>query len=231
MKYIEYWSKALFTPIRKFLGFFWYWVAVWFREPAREVCYNYFLNNGIWVKRIQERNPMLLGDLWVLQSTRFEEAGIFKRRDVGWLEFQFWYWFVWIWNDDDSNYDTTDLGFLEKLVLGIHYPWLGKPFRGYVKGKLEEIKKLKFGNTFELGSKRNGKNSWFNPVCSGFWNLRNTAYNAKYKQFESDEPKDLYFEMFGKAFGWVETEVVNGKQNWHMLLADEIKPEYAKYKK
>lgn len=224
-RYIYFLFVGIFTPIRKVVAVIMFWAVVWFREPARNAVYNYILSNERWLKRLYERHPVSSETLWLLQSTRFELTGEVTKNDIRWITFQFWYWCVWIWVDDDSNYDTTDLGFLKKVASGEHYPVLGKPFRKYITKQVEYIESnVLFGNTFELGDLRGGKNAYLNFVCSTLWTLRNSAYNAKYFQFETNNEKLTFksFTIFGYKFGWEKTEVVDGHQNYHMFFFDKV---------
>jgi len=223
-RYIYFFMVTSITGIRKVVGVPVYWCVVWFREPARYYVYNYILQEQRWLKRLYERHPVSKETLWLLQSTRFEMGGEVPKEHIGWLTFQFWYWAVWIWVDDDSNYDTVDLGFLKKIVTGEHYPVIGKPFRGHIAKQVEYIEKnVLFGNTFELGNLRGGKNAYFNFICSTFWTMRNTAYNAKYYQYETDNPLLTFkvFTLWGYRFGWEATDIISGKQNYHLVTFEK----------
>lgn len=219
MKYIKYLFILLFTLVRKVFGLFWFWIVCPFRGYARNVVYNYKLQNGLWLKRLNERNPKLYGGKYHLTGGR-TQTGKINYRKISKLEYLFVYWFIWGWLDDDSNYDTCDLGFIQKVITGEHKSWMGKPFKDLLKQHAQIMEASVFGNSFELGDIR-AQSPVLLSVSTLFWLMRNTAYNFKYDQYESKE-QDFYFELFGYAFGWAPQDIVHGQQNYTLKFFDRV---------
>lgn len=219
MKYWKYLGVILFTVFRKVFGLFWFWLILPFRGYARNVVYNYTLQNNIWLKRLYERNPIRVEGGWELTGGRVEK-GFIRFKDVTWLEYQFMYWLVWIWVDDDSNRDVTDLGYIRTYLDGERKTWFS---RDKLLKEYNYLSGIKFGNTFELGDLRAEYpveifKSW---RCTLLWLKRNTGYNAKYSQFETINKKDVFrIDFKDKIIGWVEEGVVNGKQNYSLRFLE-----------
>lgn len=205
---------VLFTPVRKVLGLFLFWPAMLFRGYARNVVFNYKLNNGLWLKRLYER-PMsrqqnkIFNSQITIHPYHETAGGFISTRYVSPFEYFFVYWFIWGWLDDDSNYDVMDLGYVQAILRGEHKkPITMKLFRRALERDVAYMKRCLYGNAFDLGDKRNlSKHSAFRLVSTALWVMRNTAYNFKYDQYETcDETKTwlLVVNLFGSSYeiGW-----------------------------
>lgn len=193
----------LFSPVRKVFGLLWFWVIKDHRAYSRSIVYNYVLNNKLHLKRLKERTFKDRGDYWEIITSHEGVifSGYLTKLDVSWIEFQFAYWFIWGWVDDDSNYDTCDLGFIEGVLNGDHHkPRILKKYRIELEEAVTQMKTGVFGNTFDLGDLR-AENPMLLPVASMLWLWRNTAYNFKYMQYESDK-QYFHFTLFNYKFGW-----------------------------
>lgn len=214
LKYLNFVSIILFTLFRKVFGLFWFWLAVHFRGWARNVVYNYTLENKIWIKRLYERQPTNHSYYYTLNGEYI--TGTVAKMVTCWLEFKLAYWFVWGWLDDDANYDVTDVGYIETYLSGERKTL-------FSLNKLEEevkyLKSCKFGNTFDLGDLRSLnpielKHCWRSVLL---WNKRNTSYNFKYSMYETiDKEETFIFTYKGKVFGWVPEDIVAGEQNYSL---------------
>lgn len=231
MKYLEYFSILLFTVFRKIIGVPMFFVAVWFRGYARNVVYAYKLQNGLWLKRLNEKVvPGQDGSqgYYLLDGGRTREGYVRTSRVISKLEYLLVYWFIWGWLDDDSNYDTCDLGFTKSIISGERTDhWANKYFSNRLKKEALYLfgNRSLFGNTFELGDVRNVAAI---PLHKTFlstllWVMRNSAYNFKYDQYETTDTDKVFCftNKRGKHFGWVKEGVVDGKQNYSLRFWEE----------
>lgn len=201
IKYLRYLLIVLFKLISKTpIGWIMFHLVRPFRKYARNTIYNYVLENDVYLKRLLERKPTLLNGYYVLETyKKLTVLGTVKYKKVSKLKYYLTLCFIWIWLDDDSNYDTTDLLFAEKVSQGLHFTWLPKFIKDKVAKEVEQIKLSQFGNSFDLGD---GRYENFYPVSSTLWNIRNTAYNFVY-MFEECLPsnKNFFYIKFDKL-GW-----------------------------
>ncbi|HHB9680409.1 TPA: hypothetical protein ACOAY7_002792 [Vibrio cholerae] len=213
MHILQYILILLFTPIRKVVGVFWFWVIAGFRHKATNIVYNYHLSTGKWLKRLEERHPKKVVNGWVLDGKRVGE-GLVRFKQISYIQYSFWYWVVWIWCDDDSNYDSTDTTFIKTILDGERKSWVMKFFGERLQSEYQYLLSRKFGNRFELGDKQLGNVSlrkcWLSTTL---WLMRNTAYNAKYSMYESDK-QHFKFTVGKYRFGWYPENVVNSKQSY-----------------
>lgn len=195
MKYVYYISLVLFTLFRKVFGLVWYWFVVWFRGYGRNTVYNYVLQNGIKLKRLEERNP----------------KPFIKYRKISKLEYIFALFFIWGWVDDDSGADTFSKGHNQTYINKERY------IPDYFRQKLIMANlKASNSNYFDMGD---NIVPCFDLLSVIIWNGRNTAYNFSY-MFEqiSDERLVFYKEIFGLKFGWQEDGMVNGIKYYKMIF-------------
>lgn len=225
---IKYFLIQIWTIIRKTTGF---WILLigfpvffllvypnWTRKYATNVVYNYKLQNGLWLKRLYERKITKVDGGWEIDSGRTVGKGFIKYRKIYWIEYVIVYWLFWGWQDNDSNYDTCDLGFIKGVLSGEHsHPVAMYFFKERMENFVKHMEKSTFGNSFDLGDRR-ANNPVKDPVCSWLWYARNTAYNFKYDQYETDENPNFLWTIKGKRFGWIPTEIVDGKQNYHLVF-------------
>lgn len=189
MKKVMYIFYLIFC---KTFGKVWIFAVLPFRGYARNIVYNYVLQNNLPLKRLYERNPLFLGHTvtdvpgWILEdihglSNQPEKlTGFIKLRHVNRLQFYLVVFLIWGWLDDDSNQDTTDTGYIRTLITGerkswhsIFNPWLRKI----------DLDKAVFGNSFDLGDVR-AQYPFFNWAATAVWNDRNTALNFAYLFFD-----------------------------------------------
>ncbi len=207
-KYLRYVGILLWTVFRKVFGLVWYYVAVPFRAYARNVVYNYVLQNKLYLKRLLERpitpihrnemfKPILL---YVIEPYHGTEGGAIAFRRVSWLEYHLVYWTIWGWLDDDSNRDTFDQGYNRTVITGERLAFLPEFIRKSLARANEKY--TFFGNSFDLGDVRAEYPS-FDFWSSTLWNIRNTAYNFKYMQWEENRPEMLFYHRVGEyQFGY-----------------------------
>jgi hypothetical protein len=187
---------VLFTLFRKVFGLVWYWFVVWFRGYARNTVYNYILQNGIKLKRLEERNP----------------KPFIKYRKVSKLEYYLVVFLIWGWVDDDSNCDTFSYGHNLTYITGKRY--IPEIFRRMLKRA--NFKANKMNSYFDVGDNIEPS---FDILSCIIWNGRNTAYNFSYL-FEQirDERLVFYKEFMGLKFGWLEDSPVGGIKYWKMIF-------------
>jgi len=112
-----------------------------------------------------------------------------SKRNVSWIEYQLVYWLIWGWLDDDSYCDTSSERFMLEWEDG-------------TRGTRDNSKYLAKcnGNAFTLGDTI--ESNWCGMMAY-LWNVRNTAYNFKYMQWEENRHKYLfYYNVFGYEFGY-----------------------------
>ena len=130
MKYLEYIGIIFWTIIRKAIGVPVTMMVIPFRAYARNVVYNYVLQNKLYLQRLLERP---IGEAW---ESDIEEpnyylilpyhntmGGHINYRKISWIEYKLVYWFIWGWLDDDSNYDTFDKGYNQSIIAGDRLPF------------------------------------------------------------------------------------------------------------
>jgi len=199
-KYMRYVGILLWTAVRKLVGLVWYFVAVPFRRYARNVVYNYVLSNNIYLKRLLERKieakAASNGDYYyTIAPNNGSNGGFIITRHITWLEYQFVYWFIWGWLDDDSYCDTTSEKFLEEHLADERNNQL------HIDSKLVSCLAKCNGNAFDRGDAI--EDNWCGYM-SIKWNIRNTAYNFKYMQWEENRPEMLFYHKIGSwQFGYL----------------------------
>jgi len=191
-KYIEFIGIMLWTVFRKVFGMIWYWFVVWFRRPARSIVYNYILQNRLYLARLGERNPTWdeARNGWTLEGKKKHTSreGFIAYRKVNRLQYLLWYWVVWGWLDDDSTNDT----YCSKKFFRDYKGVTGDSWIDNIPVTSDN------GNSFDLGDKLEPCFS-FRPAF--WWTLRNTAYNFKYVQFETNKPRSEWFWLDVSALG------------------------------
>ena len=202
MKYMEYLAVLLWTIIRKVLGLVMIYVALPFRKYARNVVYNYVLQNGIYLQRLLERPMVEYTDYWQILSYHGTDGGYVRKRKVSWLEYKLVYWLIWGWLDDDSNDDTFDYEHVERLRNeGTMWRYL-----------LDGCKRNQYGNSFDLGNARQNN---FHFWATTLWTWRNTAYNFRYMQWEKKAgDKNIWLYEVSVLFGWLKDE---NKDNYSLV--------------
>lgn len=217
MRQLEYIGILLWTVIRKLLGLVWIFVALPFREYGNTIVFNYVLQNKVYLKRLLERNPSISGYGWKLQDVhRVGRSGYIHYRKVSWLEYKLVYWLIWGWLDADSNEDTFDKGHNETLIRGERMRWLPEFI---IKSLRRANEDTVYGNSFDLGDLR-AETPHFSFWATYIWTIRNTAYNFRYMQWESDTQHFLY-TIGGWEFGWKqdkEQNNLNGKPNYSLVV-------------
>lgn len=184
MKKLAY---ILYLIICKPLGRFWIFFALPFRGYARNVVYNYVLQNGLPLKRLREREPRLLPDVsgWALRdihglANQPEKLhGFIAYRKVTKLQFYLVVFLIWGWLDDDSNQDTTDTGYIRTLITGERKSWhtIFNPILRKI-----DMGKVVYGCAFDLGDVR-AQHPFQNWASTWVWTDRNSAMCFQYLFF------------------------------------------------
>lgn len=177
-------QKSLKQMWRKIVGKWKTFKYVDDRARLRSIVYNWVLQTehyGV-LQRLWEREPTYSQQLggWVLKDIHgVGHEGFIHERHVTQHEFDKAFE-QWGWLDDDSNFDTTDRGFIEELVHGKrrNHLW-ALLFRKQLKVALGELHETKYGNSFDLGDMR-GQYPYYNKYAMLAWNDRNTAMNFQY---------------------------------------------------
>lgn len=208
LKYIRYFLIILFKLISKTpIGWIMFHLVRHFRRYARNTVYNYVIQNKVYLKRLLERPLIKVPGHFLINgketfcykidSYHNSEGGYIKYRHITSIEYYFALWFIWIWIDDDSNHDTMDKGFIEKIISGKHMSFLHESW----KEKLKAIKFKRHGNSFDMGDNMDEEFHW---LGSTLWNIRNTAYNFNY-MFEECLPSNknfFYHRITNKYIDW-----------------------------
>ena len=131
VKYLRYIGILFWTLFRKVFGLVWYYMAIPFRRYARNVVYNYVLQNGIYLKRLLDRPilgiPNKPQNLYIDNKYVFgykinpyhkTDGGYIKFRNISRIEYEFVYWFIWGWLDDDSMHDTMAVKYNVSIIHG-----------------------------------------------------------------------------------------------------------------
>lgn len=165
MKYLRYLAICIFKLISKTpIWWIMFHLVRPFRKYARNVVYNYVLQNDVYLKRLLERKPKYIDGYYEITNIRgTKDTGVIKYRKISWIEYNLVVRLIWIWLDDDSNYDTTDLTFASKVAQWLHFTWLPKFIVNKVTKEVELMKADQFGNSFDLGD---NKKERFYPVSS-----------------------------------------------------------------
>jgi len=173
--------------LAKIWGRVWIHVATPFRETARHEVQNYVLyhQRRDWLKRLWERNPRWDPENfgWVLFDIHEvgENGFVHSTTPCSRFMFYFWVFLVWGWLDDDSNHDTTDMGYVKSLTDGTRRTFWGLIFQKFFRDIVDmaDVNFPKYGNTFDLGDKR-GRWPFHTIPTTIVWNNRNTAMNFQY---------------------------------------------------
>lgn len=209
MKYLEYMGILLWTVVRKPVGLVMIYLALPFRAYARNVVYNYVLQNDVYLQRLLERSIVVMRDKYLILPYHGTNGGYIRKRTVSWIEYKLVYWFIWGWLDDDSNHDTFDYSFVSEKKK--QWGWFDFVTLG--------IEEPLYGNSFDLGDVRS-ENPGFNFWATTAWTWRNTAYNFRYMQWEKKAGDEGLFLVelpwFGWKFGWLQD--VNRPSNYSLVF-------------
>ena len=200
--------KLILRLVTKLIGVLWVYACIPFRAYARSVVYNYVLKNNKtnWLRRLWERSPKYTqgysNDVegrvklngWILKDIHQVGYNGFvaeRKKPVSKLWFYVVAILIYGFLDDDSNHDTTDLGYCYDLSYGWRKDeWTAKLFGWALKkinydsverglGTNTGLETIRFGNAFDLGDYR-GSAPFFNGWCTWVWNTRNPAMNFQY---------------------------------------------------
>ena len=206
MKYISYTLIVLWTVIRKIPLVIPYILLILpFRRYARNTVYNYVLANGIYLQRLLERPIAEHDTKYIIAPYHNTDGGYINKRDVSWLEYKLVYYFLWQWYDDDSNRDTTDIGYINTILNGERMTWLPEFIINELADEVYDVPK--FGNAFDLGDDR-ANYPFFGFWSFLLWTIRNTAYNSKYMTWEKKAgDSGIWYKKIGRyEFGWKQDE-------------------------
>lgn len=205
---------VLFTVIVRRLVFPLVYVAIPFRAKLNNIVFNYHLQNGIPLKRLEERSPKKVHKGWELNNLHSHNKGFIEYNKVS----KFKYYLalpLWLLLDCDSMADTYDAGFNKTIVNGNRKAWMPKFIKDSLQKDVEEYESCTIvGNTFDLGDRR-ADCPLFGFWSVFWWTLRNPAYNFNYRFNQKPEDgKEFQFIIFGRFFGWHKDGVLNGTQ-WY----------------
>ena len=210
---IRYILIVLFILPRKIIGLVLFYIALPFSKYLNNRVFNYALQHNIHLPRLFER-PISKLDHFLVDRKMVKgykiapyhgtNGGYILYKRVSKLEYRLALC-LWIWLDNDSNYFTTDYGFMKKLVAGEHFSWLPVFLKNQVAREVKQLEATgQYGNSFDLGDKRKFEFYW---LSSTLWLIRNTAYNAKYLLHEiaEDNPRNFYYKFpkLGWHFGYI----------------------------
>ena len=161
IKYLRYILIIGWILPRKIIGLVLFFFALPFGRWANNTVFNYVLENDIYLPRLLERPISKLHrftfkgkDIYGYRIDLYhhtKDGGYIKYKKVSKLQYYIAV-FIWGWLDNDSNYYTTDLGFMEKVVIGRHFSWLPKIAKNQVQKEVDRLKvKGQYGNSFDLG--------------------------------------------------------------------------------
>lgn len=182
--------QALIRFVTNIIGLVWIWPTLPFYKFAHNYVFNYHLQRGIPLKRLNERSPTWHNSGWILSPRNtplVNGFGFVRYRKVE----TFWYWviviFIWGWQDADANQLFTDVGYINSIKVGVPSYLCTNPkddrskswkffwIRPFLKSYNEYD--VPFGNMFDLCDKRPWYFSFWATLA---WNLRNTAQNFTY---------------------------------------------------
>ena len=183
--------------MKYYIGNFIFPFAMKHRAEARNIVYNYVLQNEKknWLKRLWEREPEFDRQRygWYLKDVNYlylfspGVRGFIKHRPVSHWEFYKTVFLYWMWIDDDSVHDTTDGGYIKELIVG--YRWNGGSYTNerlyrwemLFADKVEDINfsEVMYGNAFDLGDVR-AERPFHHKWAAFLWYTRNSAMNFQY---------------------------------------------------
>ena len=211
MKYL-YYLFVLFTVILRRLVFPLIFIAIPFRKYLNNTVFNYYLQNGIKIKRLEERTPKKVHSGWKLANQHSNDSGFIKYTKVSKIKYYIAL-LPWLLLDADCNEDTYDKGFNETIISKQRKAWMPKIIvKHLTKDVVKADNNILIGNTFDLGDRR------VDEPLYGFWSvfwwtLRNPAYNFNYKFNQMPKNgKEFKIVVFGRLFGWDEDGTVDGVQ-------------------
>ena len=207
MKYLRFIVILISKLVGKIIGVPMFYLLLPFRAYARNMVYNYVLQNNVYLKRLEEREYKLSGFGYAITKAshkkfRLNGLGFIEYKKVSFLEYCLAL-FIWVWFDDDSNYDTYD---------GIETnETLDKPF----------------GNTWDLGDLRSkypivDKKKTFRWICG------NTFYNHNYmfEEIRENSKYNFYIKLpkLGIHFGYIPYSNLTrkGRMVWFREDLDKI---------
>lgn len=224
MKYMYYLFVLLTVVVRR-LVFPLIYIAIPFRSRLNNIVFNYHLQNGIKLKRLEERNPVRVSGGWKLGNIHSPVDGFISNNKISKLSYYVALPF-WLLLDSDANDDTFDKGFNNTIVNGERKKWM--PVFINHKLYLDVLQANScnlIGNTFDLGDKRS-EQPLYGFWSVFWWTLRNPAYNFNYKfnqKAEGEHGGEFQIVIFGRLIGWKNDGIVNGVQYYSWELGKKIK--------
>jgi hypothetical protein len=145
--------KISLLYIFKFIGIFYYWIAVNYRYRARDVVYNYNLQNNKRFDRLDIRYPR-----WVPEIHRWELDHPDTDIPIGYINYEYvnifkYYWYlitVYIWLNDELPYDTLDCSDLIACNRDREFKWYNFLFSKYLSKAIHNC--LHHTPAFDVGS-------------------------------------------------------------------------------
>ncbi len=212
-KYIYWIFIGLGSLVSKGVGIFYTVLVVRWRNVATNRVHNYVLENGIFLKRLTERNITWNEDYkqYSIFDKNGSKTGYITYHKVNTLEFVLWFVFVYMWLDADTVFDTMDDNDLAENISGERVKWLPDFLRKQLVGI--ELKGARLAR-WDCGDDVTYNFHW---LGSFLWNLRNTAYNWNYFFHDMQEGDSRWFyihiESIGWHFGYLPFTYPNGEKN------------------
>ncbi len=190
MKFLKYVSVFIPSVLIGIFSTVWYWLVRDFRAKARNIVYNYMLQND---KPIWQINNYLYSEKFDGYIT---EIGYVQYTEVSYIKYLWWKWTVWIWLDDDCENDTYNINVINKKSwYKTNKSYFGKILLNNTLGY--EL----FGTAFALGDNRADKpaTATVNEIHHLFTSITNFDHMYGY----TTDTKYLFnLTIRGRMFGW-----------------------------
>ena len=183
---------------------------------ARNRVYNYFLQNGLQLKRLEERKPELINGRYLLKTTHKTEypTGYIRYNKVNAITYIVAS-FLWLWQDDDNSFDVASSSYSADIYRGVYCSWIPFFIRKHCRTRYniedeggvdpDNYVCRRQGKYFDVGDIYEDEFTWVNGVL---WQVRNGFYNANYfyQEIRPGGWNDVYwlveFKLFNKTIKW-----------------------------
>jgi len=203
--YLKYIGIVILYIMFRITHIFWYPIAVVFRNRARNVVYNYFIDHHVWIEYFSFNNIETLDDRYLIKYNDIVTGYVMKNK-VSKIKYYFYLITVWIWLDDNLNNDLYDIK--DIVYLKDRYIILNKRILSII----QDTKSLK--TTFELGDKRTEFiHSEFIPTLYHYSKMN--KFNFQYIWMVSKKPLFLR-NVFNTSIGW--KLIVKNDKSYYILV-------------
>lgn len=210
MKYIKYLWILFISRLVGIISIVWYWIIKDYRGKARNIVYNYNLNNkkGMW---------QLADYVWGEEYGGWlSKRGNIKYVKVNYLQYLWWKWLVWIWLDDTCENDTFNIVNINSKSWYI----TNKSFFGKILLRNTLSYKIA-GTAFELGDKRIDNPA--DSVVNEIHHLYTSDSNFDHMYMYTSDRNDIFIHTFaGRYFGWLHHSVVDDEDIFQLVFNKKI---------